>query len=218
MERTRAHKVDLSIRLSKEATTRKEIYTKYYNSRHRSPLHNVQSYKVTEHNEYFSLDLELFVLGTSIDEVHLMVDAKSNEFYTSDRLGTDVLGIDIISVKLLHSGKTYDHTKDNIDVSWVVDHRDMYLFEIELDQEIESSEGNETSTIRIDVNKETLAHGLYTTFSEDYDIGDEINPELASIDVEEIVPFLVTHRHQFHDMTQEYRQSYMERGMLEEIS
>lgn len=218
MERIRAHEVDVSIRLSKEGTTRKDIYTNYYNCRHRSPLHNVESYKVVEHNDHFSLDSKLFVLGTSPEEVHLMVEAKSNEFFTNQVLGSTVQGIDIHSVKLLHSGKIYDHTKDNIDVSWVVDHRNMLLFEVELEDEIESSEGNETSTIRIDVNKETLAHGIYTTFSEDYDIGDEIDPELASIDVEEIVPFLVTHRHQFSDATKEYRDSYAERGMLEEIS
>lgn len=211
MEHTRAHEADVSIRLSKEGMTRQDIYTAYYNCSFLSPLHNVAEYKVTERIEHFSIDLKLYVLGANVDEVHLLVESKMNQFFTSERLGTTVKGIDVHGVKPLYSGKTYAHNKDNIDVNFVVEKDNMLLFEIELDDEVTSTEDEETSTIRIDINKETLAHGLYTTFSEDYDIGADISPESASIDVEEIVPYLVSHRHQFCDMTEEYNASYAER-------
>lgn len=212
MQHTQAHEVDVSIRLAKKpGTTRQDIYTTYYNCRHLSPLHNVKEYKVADHNSHYSIDLKLYVLGTSIDEVHLLVESKLNQFFTSERLGITVLGIDIHGIKVIHTTKTYDHNKDNIDVNFVVVKGDMLLFEIELEDEVVSTEDDETSTIRIDINKDTLTHGIYTTFSEDYDIGANIDPESASIDVEEIVPYLVTHRHQFCDMTEEYDASYAER-------
>lgn len=205
MQHTQAHEVDVSIRLTKKpGTTRQDIYTIYYNCRHLSPLHNVKEYKVADHNSHYSIDLKLYVLGTSIDEVHLLVESKLNEFFTSERLGSTVQGIDIHGVKVLHITKTYDHNKDNIVVNFVVVKGDMFLFEIKLENEISSKEGNKTSIIRIDINKDTLTNRIFTTLSEDYAIFDDIDPETASIDIEEIVPFLVTHRHQYCDMTEEY--------------
>ena len=80
----------------------------------------------------------------------------------------------------------------------------MLLFEIKLEKEISSKEGNKTSTIRIDINIDTLTNRIFMTLSEDYAIFDDIDPETASIDIEEIVPFLVSTRHQYCDMTEEY--------------
>ncbi|MBA4293839.1 hypothetical protein C0431_12825 [bacterium] len=188
------------------------MYQSYYACRHHYPLSNIEEYKILEHENCYELQLKLYVLGETPDEIHLLTEAKTNEFFGDYRMGTKATSMEIHGIKRLYSGKAYDHNKDNIDVTFVVESGDMLLFEVELEEEIVSTEGNETSTIRIDINKQTLAHGLYTTFSEDYDIGDDINPETASIDVEEIVPYLVTHRHQFTDMSEEYRMSYALRG------
>lgn len=217
MTRTRGYEVDLSINTSKEGVSRQELYTSYYNCRHLSPLHNVITYKVNEHDDHHELNLKLYILGESEEYVHLLTESKSNEFFTTDRLQAVVQGITIHSVKPLFSGKAYVHNKDNIDVNFVVDAEKEFRFEVELEEEIESTEGNETSTIRIDINKETLAHGLFTTFSDDYDIGDEVDPESCNIDVEEIVPYLISHRHQFSDMTAEYNESYENRRLSGEL-
>lgn len=218
MQHTQGYEVDVSIRLAKKpGTTRQDIYTTYYNCRHLNPLYNVIDYKIADHHSRYSIDLKLYVLGTSLDEVHLLVESKLNEFFTSERLGATVQGIDIHGVKVIHTTRTYRHNKDNIDVNFVVVKGDMLLFEIELEDEVVSTEDDETSTIRIDINKNTLAHGIYTTFSEDYDIGADIDPESASIDVEEIVPFLMTTRHQYEDMTEVYDASYAERRARGEV-
>ena len=205
MQHTQGHEVDVSIRLSKKpGTTRKDIYMTYYNCRHLNPLYNDMDYRIVDHYSHYSIDLKLYVLGTSVDEVHLLVESKLNEFFTSERLGATVKGIDIHGVKVLHATRTYHHNKDNIDVNFVVVKGNMLLFEIKLEKEVSSKEGNKTSTIRIDINKDTLTNRIFTTLSEDYAIFDDIDPETASIDIEEIVPFLVSTRHQYYDMTEEY--------------
>ncbi|MGF0347668.1 hypothetical protein ACQR3P_28925 [Rhodococcus sp. IEGM1300] len=197
----------------KTDATRKDVYNELVGRNYLIPF-NLTDYKVYDmEGSGFEIVMDLLVFSNSPDEAHLLVESKMTSFLAEgDFFGQfDVSSFAVESSTRLNHYTEYTHTKDNIDVDWFVETDKQYLFEVTLEDEVTSVEDYEVDTIRIDIDKETMAFAAYVTYSEDYDVAEEIDTDTQSIDMQEIVPHLFHFRHNYLNVTDEYNESYAER-------